>query len=691
AHPGHPLDAEPDAPAPTPAAGIVQDGAAVAAGAAWDRLPVQLVASMDDEELFGPRAFELPLTEAIDRGLLARFQIIVMDIHDPAYQEAQRALAKNPDDPELKEAARGKRMAALQAAVLKAAAEHGLRTVLTFHHRVLEARAFATSLPRTAQHLHADRPTHYPHTVASTWLSGRHTADERRAALARFAAGVTEDGERADCSFLANAKVIAEGVDVPEIDAVAFCDPKTSIVDSVQIVGRALRQPPHAGKIASVLVPAFHDPSASPGAALLTSAAYEPLANVLQALRAHTADVVDRLAIPQTPGIAQGEAAHGLALPEDAHEDGSETDADSAWARMPLLRFSTRRDPVEVAAYVRLRVIAPESGVWLEGLEAARRFSEREGHLRVPQDYWEGPFFLGRWIGEQRRLYFAGHLSPERVAELDALGMVWRIPDALFAEGIAFASAYLRAHGHLAAPTNAVIDDYRVGEFLKNQRRPGALDNHPTRKAALDALYPHWNPPWGVVWQRNFATVHRHLFPPVQPPADTLADAAAAASGRVPRLRADTFELVIAGEDFGAWVRRQVRHWDKLASGQQRLLRSIGLTKPSRARTPARGAARPATAPSAGTPTPKPAATTRPVGRRSHDERFMIGLAAAAQFRAREGHLEVPRHHTETITDGPWAGEVVRLGVWTANMRTRIATMAADRRDALVALGLRLP
>ena len=42
--------------------------------------------------------------------------------------------------------------------------------------------------------------------------------------------------------MLSNAKCLTEGVDVPALDAVLFLQPRKSIVDVVQAVGRVMRR-----------------------------------------------------------------------------------------------------------------------------------------------------------------------------------------------------------------------------------------------------------------------------------------------------------------------------------------------------------------------------------------------------------------------------------------------------------------
>ena len=57
-------------------------------------------------------------------------------------------------------------------------------------------------------------------------------------------------------AVVANARCLGEGVDVPAIDSVLFGSPKDSVIDIIQIAGRALR--PHGdADTATIIVPAL--------------------------------------------------------------------------------------------------------------------------------------------------------------------------------------------------------------------------------------------------------------------------------------------------------------------------------------------------------------------------------------------------------------------------------------------------
>ncbi|WP_411848669.1 helicase associated domain-containing protein [Streptomyces violarus] len=66
---------------------------------------------------------------------------------------------------------------------------------------------------------------------------------------------------------------------------------------------------------------------------------------------------------------------------------------------------------------------------------------------------------------------------------------------------------------------------------------------------------------------------------------------------------------------------------------------------------------------------------------------FERGVAALAQYKARTGSVTVPRGHTETIVIDRQEHSV-KLGVFLSNTKSRRAKLAADKLQALAALGL---
>jgi hypothetical protein len=68
----------------------------------------------------------------------------------------------------------------------------------------------------------------------------------------------------------------------------------------------------------------------------------------------------------------------------------------------------------------------PYGDDWEKGFEALVRFTEREGHARVPKSYVENDFKLGQWVSGQRTVKNKGQLRKDREERLNAIpGWTW--------------------------------------------------------------------------------------------------------------------------------------------------------------------------------------------------------------------------------------------------------------------------
>ncbi|WP_224284223.1 DEAD/DEAH box helicase [Streptomyces sp. LS1784] len=612
----------------------------------------ELIASMDDEALFGPVAHDYPLGTAISDGVIAPYRILCVDVADPVLQGLEQRGASD-----VSVEYRGARLAALQTALLTACAEWDLSRVLSFHHMVAEARALSTGLGDVARVLWEQDPALHPDPalIGTSWLEAEHTPAERRAALGTFASLVREDGWRLQRYILASVKVLSEGVDTFDCDAVFFADVRGSMVDLVQAVGRALRMRPGSGKVATIVVPVLLGAGES-GEELLTSRAFDGLSKLLMALRAHDEAAIERLALPQSETRPPREPKHA----------GEPEEFRSAGGQAQLLRFSSQRDPAVIAAFVRTRVLEPERAEFRRGLEELLAYREKFGDVRVPYAYRAtSGHRLGVWVADQRRYKAADVLDAERVKELDELGMIWSAFDTAFTDNLTAVTGYAAEHGHACPPNEAVWGGRPVGTIMKNlrtaQRRTEALQRRAEageqgldwtgalsadRKAALDAIDPAWCPSWSIEWQRCFTLAWRHTRD-----GGTLAGA-------------EPGSIAVQGEDLARWARAQQIGWDKLGPAQQWACEHVlGIG-------------------------PLPA-EQKPAQKVSHAEKEQRNLAAAAQYREREGHLNVPRAHKEPLVLADGTTAQISLGLFIANSRSRRADIPTERAARLTGLGIR--
>ncbi|WP_240676835.1 helicase [Streptomyces sp. B27] len=662
------------------------------------------IASMADDPdgLFGawlPGA-ELGLSEAIEREVLAGFEIDVLEIRDPA-----------PVVGESEEARRGWRLALLQTALLEHAAAYNLRTVMTFHQKVEEARAFADKLPETAADLYLNDASDEdlaaagklpkssidadfyeleagrhvrPDRVWSAWLCGDHLVSERREALRQFANGIDADARRVHRAFLASCRVLGEGVDITGergVDSICFADTRGSQVEIVQNIGRALRlNKDGSTKIARIIVPVFLEPGEDP-TDMVASASFKPLVAVLQGLRSHDERLVEQLA---SRALTSGKRKihlqrdeHGRIVGAGAESDGQEQepgDGTDAAAESALLHFSSPRDAATIAAFLRTRVYRPESLVWLEGFQARARWRSENGVTGpyvIPYDaeveLGVSVFPVGRWEYRQRRAYRAGELDGHRFTLLDESGMVWEPGDEAWEKKRGVLRSYRRAHGHLAPRQDAVWTDadgekVAVGQLMANLRRKDGLGKDPDRaarrRAELNAIDEDWNCPWPLNWQRHYRVL-----------AD-LVDA----DGALPHIAPG---VLMDGDDIGAW------RWKQQNPGVQ-----AQLLPEQRGRLAKLGI------PIAELPSPAPAAarTAKGPGKgpRRAQAAFQRGLTALAQWVEQEGaDRPVPRGAVVEVTvDGESAPVPVKLGVWISNTKSRKDRLDPDQLTALAKLGM---
>lgn len=349
--------------------------------------------SMDDEDLYGPRAFTLSFRDAAAEWIIVPYKVIIsvvdstrLDAHGLARGQVYRA-GKTHDATTL----------AHQVALAQAVRAHDLQRVMSFHSRVAQASAFVES------DVHGAALAEMLPQFRLLHISGAMKSSQRQEVMQAFAA----QGK----ALISNARCLTEGVDVPSVDMVAFIDPKKSRVDIAQAAGRAMRPAP--GKPTGyVFVPLLLSPRQG-----------ETLAQAAE--RGNFTDVVATLHAMQEVDEFLGDALRS-ALPKGDETRSTREMDDRVEILLPDGEFI---DMQELRDAIRVQVLRRAVSGWEQGLEEAREYRRVHGHLRVPQSHTTASGFrLGEWIRNRRKDLKAGRLEPDRKAALDELGMVWAAP-----------------------------------------------------------------------------------------------------------------------------------------------------------------------------------------------------------------------------------------------------------------------
>ncbi|QDY09432.1 DEAD/DEAH box helicase [Micromonospora sp. HM134] len=437
--------------------------------------------SMDDPSVFGPVWHRYPFGQAITDGWLDDFRIVVIGIRT---HDALRVLQDVNDDRVTAIGEAPLRTAVVQTALLRAAAEFGLRRVLVFTPRVADSREFASTLARTAARLPAAQQPKGRLTTGH--VDGQQNLRQRQIHLDRLAEP-PDDG----WTVISSARALTEGIDVPAVDAVVLTRPMRSTVQTVQTVGRALRRNPRGTGIATILVPLLlpDDPSRLPHADDEWMAALQ----VLWAMRAHDDTLATDL---DTRHHHARTGSRQPRLPERVllrMPDGYLTDS--------LLRDITIRI-LDHATTGRAPTQPTES--WTAGITAARTFRHREGHLDVPRHHRESDIDLGSFIHNCRGRHRRSELTPDQILTLEQLGITWRVFDARWQRHLAAFTTFHTREGHLRVPRHHREGDINLGSIahnLRNQRKRNLVPHD--RIDALDAL--------GFPW------THSTVMPPASP------------------------------------------------------------------------------------------------------------------------------------------------------------------------------
>ena len=255
--------------------------------------------SMDDKALYGEELYVITFSEAVKRGLLVDYKVIVLSVEEAhVNRRLQKLLADENNQLKVDDAAK-------IVGCWKALAKQGLDNDLNGDHeamkravafcQVIEVSKGAKTHKVSSKNIagmfqavvEAYQETEDDEAAATLACEALHVdgsmnASEKEEKLAWLKAEPPED----TCRILSNVRCLSEGVDVPALDAVLFLTPRNSQVDVVQSVGRVMRNAP-GKKLGYVILPVVIPAGVEPHEALNDNKTYAVVWQVLQALRSH--------------------------------------------------------------------------------------------------------------------------------------------------------------------------------------------------------------------------------------------------------------------------------------------------------------------------------------------------------------------------------------------------------------------
>ncbi|WP_273758153.1 type ISP restriction/modification enzyme [Bartonella sp. AU55XJBT] len=250
-----------------------------------------VLASMDDEKLFGKTLFYRGFSWAVQHDLLTDYKVIVLAMDEKLVSSAvQKRLSDSESGLILDDATKiigcYKALTKQNMKADVGADLYPMQRALAFCKDIRSSKLvrdeFSAVVGEYLEYTQENAENAPFLKCEVEHVDGKFNAKDRAALLDWLKAECDDDV----CRVLTNARCLSEGVDVPALDAIMFLNPRKSQIDVVQAVGRVMRRS-EGKKMGYVILPIgvpFDTPAEQ---ALNNNDKYRVVWQILNALRAH--------------------------------------------------------------------------------------------------------------------------------------------------------------------------------------------------------------------------------------------------------------------------------------------------------------------------------------------------------------------------------------------------------------------
>lgn len=249
-----------------------------------------VLCSMDDETIYGQEFYHLGFSEAVSLGLLSDYKVIVLAVDENYVSKTLQNLLTDANSELVLEDA-VKIIGCLNGLSKRTVFEEEnyfendptpMKRAVAFNSSIAASKKFVAMSREIQDELKLYGYDNSLVTVELDHVDGKDNALFRKDRID----WLKQSSPEGHCRILSNARCLSEGIDVPALDAVIFLNPRNSIVDIIQSVGRVMRKAENK-KYGYIILPIGIPAGMEPEEALADNKRYKIVWDVLQALRAH--------------------------------------------------------------------------------------------------------------------------------------------------------------------------------------------------------------------------------------------------------------------------------------------------------------------------------------------------------------------------------------------------------------------
>lgn len=415
------------------------------------------VVDMSDEVYFGPTCADYSFSQAIKDKNLSDYKVVVVGVTDEELKNniSKRELVKIKSlISSSKYIKHDMEYISILSALHKSIKKYNIRRLISFHSRQKWSSDFSKYIKDyneiingkirfNTSHIQGDIPT--------------------RLRLERLS--ILKDFEDYDCSIVSNARCLTEGINVPNLDAIAFIDPKQSPVDIVQAIGRAIRKS-DSKKFGIIFLPLFINlgdfKKYKKSKMDLTNfikecPGYQNTINLIQALKSHDERLV-------------------LQLNELRTKKGDKPKSTNSGSSLTNFVFDLPTNiSLDFTESLVTNLIDATTSSWYEMYGELKQYKVKYKNTLVPIHHkTESELPLGSWTSDQRQK-FSGHqqpaLSEKQVNLLNDLDFIWDVGLYQFEMFVQELKLYISSNGDTLVPDRHVSSSgYPLGRTAARYR-----------------------------------------------------------------------------------------------------------------------------------------------------------------------------------------------------------------------------